>query len=393
MNARRLKNELVNLIALRVILGRVNMKIAVLSSHTPSLFWFRMDMMKDFIKYGHEVIALGSDPEAKWKDKFKEYNIDYRQVLVERNGTNPLKDIETYRMLYKFMKKEKPDKVFAYQAKTIVYGSIAAKLNGITEVYTLIAGLGSIFRGTGFKNKIVKTIMKIEYWIACKCSKKVFFQNNDDKNEFIYNGLIKDNKIVIINGSGVNLDKFKPTPLPQEPAFLYIGRLIKDKGIIEYLEACKEVKEKYPNIRCLLVGPYDSNPSALKPEELETYINSGIIEYFGEQSDVRPFIAQCSTYILPSYHEGTPKTVLEAMAMGRAVITSNAPGCKETVTNGINGYLVEVKGIKELVGKMEYLISNTEINQIMGTASLKIVKEKYDVKIVNKAIMQTIGLI
>lgn len=369
------------------------MKIAVLSSHTSSLFWFRMDMMKDFIKKGHTVIALGSEPEADWKGKFEEYNIDYRQLYVERNGMNPLKDLRTFRSMHEFMKKERPDRVFAYQAKTVVYGSIAAKINGISEVYPLIAGLGSIFRGKGFKNKTVKLIMKVEYWVACKCSKKVFFQNNDDKNEFIQNGLIKDDKTAIINGSGVNLEKFKPTLLPQEPVFLFIGRLIKDKGIMEYLEACKEVKAKHPNVRCLLVGPYDSNPSALKPEELGPYVESGIIEYFGEQSDVRPFIAQCSTYLLPSYHEGTPKTVLEAMAMGRPIITSDAPGCRETVIDGKNGYLVKVKDIQGLINKMEYLISNQDICKNMGIESEKIAREKYDVKIINQSIMQIMGLV
>ena len=158
----------------------------------------------------------------------------------------------------------------------------------------------------------------------------MFFQNNDDKNEFINNGLIKEDKVVIINGSGVNLEQFKPKPLPKDPGFLFIGRLIKDKGIMEDLEACKKIKDKYPIIRCLLVGPYDSNPSALKPEELNPYIDSGIIEYFGEQSDVRPFITECSVFVLPSYHEGTPKSVLEAMAMGRAIITCNSPGCRDS---------------------------------------------------------------
>ncbi|MDC3416606.1 glycosyltransferase family 4 protein [Aquibacillus salsiterrae] len=368
------------------------MKIAVLSSHTSSLFWFRMDMMKDFIENGHTVIALGSEPEAEWKKKFEEYNIDYRQLYVERNGMNPLKDLKTLRSLYTFMKKERPDKVFAYQAKTVVYGSIAAKLNGVSEVYPLIAGLGSIFRGEGFKNKIVKTIMKIEYWAACKCSKKVFFQNQDDKNEFIQNGLVKDKKTVIINGSGVDLEKFKPTQFPEEPAFLYIGRLIKDKGIKEYLEACKEVKVKHPKVRCLLVGPFDSNPSALKPDELKPYIENGVIEYFGEQRDVRPFISQCSTYVLPSYHEGTPKTVLEAMAMGRSIITSDAPGCRETVIEGLNGYLVKVKDVKGLTNKMEYMISNRGICKNMGQESEKIAREKYDVKVVNQSIIQTMGL-
>lgn len=368
------------------------MKIAVLSSHTSSLFWFRMDMMKDFIENGHTVIALGSEPEAEWKKKFEEYNIDYRQLYVERNGMNPLKDLKTLRSLISFMKKEKPEKIFAYQAKTVVYGSIAAKINGISEVYPLIAGLGSILRGQGFKNNLVKKIMKVEYWAACKFSKKVFFQNQDDKNEFIVNGLIKNDKAVIINGSGVNLKKFKQTPLPEDPTFLFIGRLIKDKGIMEYLEACKEVKARNPNVRCLLVGPFDSNPSALKPDELKPYIESEVIEYFGEQSDVRTFISQCSTYVLPSFHEGTPKTVLEAMAMGRSIITSDAPGCRETVIEGLNGYLVKVKDIKGLINKMEYLISDRELCKNMGQESAKIAREKYDVKVVNKSIIQTMDL-
>ena len=162
---------------------------------------------------------------------------------------------------------------------------------------------------------------------------------------------------------------------------------------MEYLEACRIVKSQYPKIRCLLVGPYDSNPSALKPEELKPYIDNGIIEYFGEQSDVRPFIAQCSSYVLPSYHEGTPKTVLEAMAMGRSIITSDAPGCRETVIDGYNGYLVEVGDIHAIVDKMKYLISNPNLCKKIGGASLEIAKEKYDVRKVNQVILQTMGLI
>jgi glycosyltransferase involved in cell wall biosynthesis len=364
------------------------MKIVVLSSHTPSLFWFRMDMMKDFIKNGHKVIALGPEPESEWKKSFEEHNIEYRQIFVERNGLNPLRDLKTLKDLSVFMKKVKPDKIFTYQAKTIIYGSIAAKLNGIKEVYILIAGLGSIFRGKGYKNNIIKSILKLQYWTACKFSKKVFFQNQDDKNEFIHNGLVNEEKTAIINGSGVNLDKFKPTSLPQVTTFLFIGRLIRDKGIMEYLEASKKVKEKYKQIRFMLVGPFDSNPTALKPEELSSYIDSGIIEYFGEQSDVRPYLSQCNTFVLPSYHEGTPKTILEAMAMGRSIITSDAPGCRETVKDGLNGYLVKVKDIEDLANKMELFINNPETSKLLGSESIKIVEEKYDVKIVNKVIME-----
>lgn len=368
------------------------MKIAVLSSHTPSLFWFRLDMMRLFIEYGHQVFALGPEPSIEWEAKFKDNGIDYRQIFVERNGTNPFSDLRTYRDLYRFLEHEKPDKVFCYQAKTILYGSLAARFNEISDVYPLIAGLGSIFIGTGLKHRIYKTIIKAGYRMACSSSKKVFFQNEDDKAEFVKNGLVDIQKTVIINGSGVNLDKFRAVEMPPKPAFLLIGRLIKDKGIMEYLEACKVVRDKYPSVRCLLVGPYDSNPSALKPEDLQPYIDSGIIEYCGEQSDVRPYIAMCSTYVLPSYREGTPKTVLEAMAMGRAIITSNAPGCKETVIDGENGFLVKVKDASDLAEKMEYLILNPETCRIMGEKSLVIAKEKYDVNFVNQRIMEAMKL-
>lgn len=369
------------------------MKIAVLSSHTSSLFWFRMDLMKDFIQQGHTVIALGPEPAMEWENRFKKHGVQYKQLYVERNGINPFRDLRTYRELKHFMKNEKPDKIFAYQAKTVIYGSLAAKASGITEIYTLIAGLGSIFRGNGLKNSMIKLIMKIEYRLACNACKKVFFQNKDDKNEFVEHGIINPDKIVIINGSGVNLDNFKPVPLPDKPAFLLIGRLIKDKGVMEYLKACERIKEEYPDIRCLLVGPYDSNPSGLKKEELQPFLDKGIIEYFGEQTDVRPYITQCSTYILPSYHEGTPKTVLEAMAMGRSIITSDAPGCRETVTDGRNGYLIPIKDIDTLVKRMKTLIEDQDTNKKMAEYSLKLAKEKYDVKLVNQSIMDTMDLI
>ncbi|MDN6291319.1 MAG: glycosyltransferase family 4 protein [Alkalibacterium sp.] len=368
------------------------MKIAVLSSHTSSLFWFRMDMMKDFIKKGHTVIAVGSESETDWKGKFEKNGIEYKQIYVKRNGINPINDMKTYLNLRRFMKKEIPDKVFAYQAKTVVYGSLAARATGITEIYPMIAGLGSIFRGEGFKNKAIKAIMKLEYRAACKVSKRVFFQNNDDKNEFINNGLIKEEKTTIVNGSGVNLNDFQPEPLPKEPVFLFIGRLIKDKGILEYLQACEQIKQEYPKVRCLLVGPYDSNPTALKAEELSYYTDQGIIEYFGEQNDVRQYIKQCSTFILPSYHEGTPKTILESMALGRSIITSDAPGCRETVQDGYNGYLVPVREIDSLVGKMKILIEDVSKRNSMGKRSLNIAREKYDVKIVNQSIMKTMKL-
>lgn len=367
------------------------MRIAVLSSHTPSLFWFRMDMMQDFMALGHEVIAVGNEPEEKWKGVFKEKNIEYRQADISRNGTNPIKDLKTYISLKNILREIKPEKIFAYQAKTVIYGSLAANSLGIKEVYSLIAGCGSIFISKKLLAKFLKPILKLEYKIALKYNKKVFFQNIDDVLLFSSMGIVPKEKTVIINGSGVDVEKFSKREFPSEFAFLNISRLIKDKGIVEYLEAARIVKSQYPNVRFLLVGPFDSNPSSLKKEELDLYVSRGIVEYFGEQADVIPFIEQSSVYVLPSYREGTPKTVLEAMSCARPIITTDAVGCRETVINGLNGLLVPIANIDALVNAMIWMIENPQNLGEMAEASRKIAVDKFDVHKVNKVIMQTMN--
>lgn len=368
------------------------MKIAVLSSHTPSLFWFRMDMMLSFKALGHEVIAIGNESEDKWSDKFENQGIKYIAADISRNGTNPLKDLKTLKSLKVILKQEKPDKIFTYQAKTVIYGGIAANMLGITEVYPLIAGIGSVFLSNDIKSKIVRFILKTEYRFAMRKSPNIFFQNTDDVKVFTDNKIIRQEKTVILNGSGVNLEKFTQKPLPDGITFLCISRLIKDKGVYEYLKAARIVKEKHPDARFLLVGPYDSNPSALKPEELQPYIDDGIIEYFGEQSDVRPYLEMCNVFVLPSYREGTPKTVLEAMATGRAIITTDATGCRETVVNGKNGYLVPIKDVDALSGAMVDLIENPDKIPQMAESGLQMVRDKFDVNIVNNKINSTMRL-
>lgn len=365
------------------------MKIAILSSHTPSLFWFRIDMMQEFLNLKHEVIAVGNEEEDIWKAKFEALGIKYRKAEIQRNGTNPFRDLKTLRSLKKIIKEEKVDKIFTYQAKTVIYGGIAAKK---IETYPLIAGVGSMFLSHSLKAKIIRWILKIEYKIALKRAQKVFFQNQDDVKIFVEKKIVDKNKIVMLHGSGVNLQKFEPQPLPEKIAFLCISRLIKDKGIYEYLQAAEIVKKRYPNVRFLLVGPFDSNPSALKDEELKPYIASGTIEYFGEQLDVRPYLAQCSVYVLPSYREGTPKTVLEAMASFKAIITTNAPGCRETVEDNKNGFLVPIKNVQVLAERMCELINNPERIAEMAKEGRKLVEEKFDVKKVNKIILGAMNL-
>lgn len=368
------------------------MTVLVLSSHTQSLFWFRLDMMKTFISRGAKVVAVGSESFDVWGEQFAKEGIEYRKIPVSRNGLNVIGDIKTFLALRRLIKEFKPDKIFTYQAKTIVYGTLAARSVGNIEVYPLVAGLGSIFRGKGVKNKVVKLILSIQYRLAFKYAKKVIFQNNDDKSELIRLGLLPECKTCIIHGSGVNTQRLLPVELPEKKAILFIGRLIGDKGVREYLALSKRLISTRKDIRCLLVGPYDTNPSAITPEELKPYIDDGIIEYFGEQKDIQPFMRQCSVYVLPSYHEGTPKTVLEAMSMGRPIVTTDAPGCRETIEDGENGYLVPIKDVDALEQAVTKIIDNPELISKFGKRSRQIAESKYDIAKVNGSILKIMSV-
>ena len=369
-----------------------SMKIAVLSSFTTSLFWFRIDMMKSFLEAGCEVLAVGDGAESEWAERFAQLGIRYRAIPVSRNGTNPLSDMKTLAALNRLLREEKPDKIFAYQAKTVIYGGIAASLNGIREFYPLIAGVGSVFLGNSPRQKLIRGILVAEYRLGLSRAPKVFFQNRDDLQVFTGHGILPAHKAVMLHGSGVNVEKFTPAPLPEEPCFLCISRLIRDKGVVEYLEAARKLRRRRPQVRCVLVGPFDTNPSAITPGQLQRYIDDGSVEYAGEQRDVEPFLRACTAYVLPSYREGTPKTVLEAMACGRPAITTDAPGCRETVTDGVNGWLVPVKDVDAIVAAMEKILDEPQKTAEMARAARAICEERYDVRKVNRKIRQTMQI-
>ena len=368
------------------------MKIAILVCYNPTLVNFRLDMMLEMVRLGHRVVAVGNESDDKWSGILQPYGIEYRYVRMQRNGLNPVWDFVSFVQLVNLLKKEKPDRVFTSQAKMVLYGGLAASFLGIREVYPLIAGLGSVFLSSGMAGRILKKILMSGYRLSLRRSPSVFFQNKDDASFFVDNRIVPSEKIVFLNGSGVNLDRFARQPFPRTFGFLCVCRIIRDKGVLEYLSACRMVKKQHPDIRCLLVGPFDSNPSALKPGELQPYLDDGSVEYFGEQTDVRPYLAQCNVFVLPSYREGTPKSVLEAMSCGKAIITTDAPGCRETVTEGKNGFLVPVKDDKAIAGKMLFLYRNPDICAQMGDASRQIAERRFDVRLVNQIILHTMRI-
>ena len=292
------------------------------------------------------------------------------------------------------MRSIKQDAFLGYTIKPVLYGSLAARLAGISGIFSIITGLGYAFSRGDSRQRFAGIIAQFLYKISLSCNQKVYFQNPDDRNLFKELGFLRGaDQVVLINGSGVDVSFFKKTPFPTGVSFLLIARLIKDKGIIEYVEAARIIKAKYPGVLFRLVGWFDDNPTSIKKEDLDLWMEDGIIDYLGRLEDVRPAITASSVYVLPSYREGTPRTVLEAMSMGRPVITTDAPGCRETVIDGENGFLIPIKDVNALVQAMERFILQPELVVKMGKRSREIAEVKYDVHKVNTVIMQAMGLL
>lgn len=365
------------------------MKILVLAGFSKSLTNFRKELLIKMVQQGHEVVAVG--PEDDCMEELYNIGVRFVQVKFDRLATNPFNDLKLLIKLIKLMYKEQPDVYFGYTIKPVIYGSIAAKLAGVKNRYSMVTGLGSVFIDGNIKIYI-KLIVKALYKIGFACDDRVFLQNSDDIRDFVKMDLISENKCCMINGSGVNLEYYNVSPLPKENVFLFVGSVMGNKGVNEYMKAASLVKQKIKDVHCWIVGPMDNRLTGITEAEMRPYIEEGSIEYLGSTEDVRPYLDKCRFYVLPSYREGTPRSVLEAMSKGRPIITTNAPGCKETVIDGINGFLVPVRDSVTLARKMVWMIENPNKVEIMARESLRLVREKYDVNVVNDYMMNIMKL-
>lgn len=342
---------------------------------------FRGDLIKLIISKGYEVIVTG--PNRDNVEKIEALGARFVEIPMDKNGVDPVKDIRYEKALYKLFCEEKPDAVLGYTSKPVIYGSIAAKRAGVKKITAMITGLGYAFTSQTKKAKIIRTIMSVLYKRAMSSADTVIFQNPDDMEQFTSLGLVKKEKCKLVAGSGVNMERFHPLPYPEKTTFFMLSRIMNSKGIREYLEAAKIVKEKYPDTHFMLLGACEGIQDSIGPEELKKYTDSGIIEHFGETENVPPYYGKCSVYVLPSYREGTPRTILEAMATARPIITTDAPGCRETVKDGENGFLVPVKDAKALSDKMLWFVEHPEKIEEMGKKSLEYCLEKFEVGKVN----------
>lgn len=347
---------------------------------------FRASLIEAMVAEGCDVVAVA--PDDAYSARLSELGCRFVALPIDNQGTHPLRDLLLFFRFWLLLRRERPDVLFAFTVKPNIYGSLAAGLLGITVVNN-IAGLGAVFIKGGWLVRIVRSL----YRLALRRSAKVFFQNGDDRTLFIDAGLVNPEQAELLPGSGIDLTHFCSYEKSSIPSasfsgrpfrFLLIARMLRDKGVVEYVAAAKQIRAHWPNVECGLLGFLDvQNPAAISTEEMNAWVADGDVRYLGVSDDVRLEIAQADCIVLPSYREGTPRTLLEAAAMAKPIITTDAVGCREVVDDGVNGYLCEVRDVNDLAAKMHAMLGLTVAERAaMGAAGRKKMELEFDEKIV-----------
>lgn len=376
-------------------------KIFLIGTTASNLYLFRKDFILECLEKGYAVYALVSEYDDDWLNKIKNLGAEVITYKLSRSGLNPLNDLRTLFELKAIISRYNPNLVFSFFTKPVIYGSLAARLSKVPNVVGMIEGLGSPFTehstGQSLKMKLVQFFQVSLYRIVFPFIDKIIFLNEDDPKDLIHSKKIyhRKNAIHVVGGIGLNLQDYPYEKWNESNnvSFVIVARLLVEKGIYEYLEAAKIVKAKYPNASFKVIGGLDTqNPSGLSQQELDTVIQSKVIDYKGFTNEIAKELKDSSVFVLPSYREGVPRSTQEAMAVGRPVITTDVPGCRETVINGLNGFLIPKWNVNALVDKMIYFIEHPEQINRMGYESHKIACEKFDVNIVNKKLFKIMGL-
>ena len=371
-------------------------RFAIISNQSFSLLNFRGPLIKELVCRGIKVFTLAPDFDEESRASLQALGAEPVDYSLSRVGMNPLRDLKDMMCLIRRLKMIRPDIVLSYTIKPVIYGTLAARFAGAPRSYAMIEGLGFAFTVDGtsnFKKRMLRMVMYMLYRAAFKSVIKVFFLNKDDIEEFQDMQLVRPGKVVNLGGIGVDLEQFCPAPLVNSPpVFLLVARLLREKGIHDFVEAARQVKACHPQARFLLVGGVDLNPGSLTQAELEEWVKQGIIEWLGHRNDVRSWIAQANVFVLPSYREGMPRSTQEAMAMGRPVITTDAVGCRDTVVHGVNGFLVPVRNPGALATAMETFIRYPNLIELMGKQSRRFAEEHFDVYKINAIIIEAMEL-
>lgn len=356
-------------------------RILILANFDVGLYKFRKELIQEMLKKDYEVYI--SLPDGELVRKLEKMGCKFINTPVDRRGINPKTDAKLMFFYRKLIKKLHPDLVITYTIKPNIYGGLMCRMLRVPYVVN-ITGLGTAFQS----ENIVKKIVTFLYKIALKKAKVVFFENVGNKQIFLDLHILKESQICVLNGAGVNLGEypFCEYPSENETRFLFIGRVMKEKGVDELFEVAEKLRKKYSNVFFDIVGPMEDDYK----ERIDELVQRGIVIYHDYQKNVKPYIEKCHCFVLPSYHEGMANTLLEAGAMGRPLITSNIHGCLEAVEEGKNGYLTEVKNAESLFWQMEkFLGLSYKERKGMGQASREVVQEKFDKrKVVGKTMRE-----
>ena len=371
------------------------MNILILGSYGPSVINFRGKLIEEMIAAGHEVSVGVPGIDESLQISVEALGATLYETPLQRNNPGILSDLFYFYVLLKLIFKIKPELILTYTIKPNIWGALAACLLRVRS-FSLITGLGFAFVAPGenasFK-KLFPGIARGLYRVAVKLNQKVIFQNRDDHLDF-FSSKYSTNKIktAIVDGSGVDLQYFQRVPVRLQPKFLMIARLLNSKGVVEYATAARKIHDLYPGASVALLGPIDDGPDGVDAEFVDSLEQKGTLEYLGATDDVRPFLADASIFVLPSYREGTPRSVLEAMAMGRPIITTDAPGCRETIRDGVEGFLVEPRNSLQLAEAMVRFIEDPALIAEMSENAYDRAVKKYDVKLINDQMMRELGL-
>lgn len=348
----------------------------------------RSDLIRVLFSEGARVSAIV--PRGEGVDELRALGVVVYEWNVSEHGTNPLMEWKSFRHLKCLVKEARGDIVFNFTVKPVVYGSLAAGRARRCRIFSMITGRGYLFGGDSLKQRVMRRAVLPLYSRALRYNARVFFQNSEDMDFFVRRRLVTADQSVIIDGSGVDVEKFAPRPEEAVPGtFLLAARLLKEKGIVEYVAAARRLKAVYPDARFQLLGPFVTAPTGIRDETMREWESEGIIEYLGETSDVRPYLASSFVFVLPSYYgEGLPRVSLEALAMGKPIITTDWPGCREVVGRGPNGVLVPVRDSAALAEAMELFLKNPGLAAEMGRKSRMLAERRFDVRRVNATIVK-----
>lgn len=373
-------------------------RIAVVGSLTNAMLNFRSDLIRDMVAAGHTVYAFASDYDAKSQAEVEALGAIAVPYQLNRFSYNPFNDLLTSWQLYRLFKQLKIDVSFCYFVKPVLFGTLAAWLAKVPYRVAKIEGLGRAFidkpGGNGLVCRLIRQVQVQLYRFVLPKTHQVFLLNPDDYQDLIHHYDIPIPKLTILNGIGTCLQRYPYHPPQLEPIrFIFVGRLLQEKGIRYFLDAAKVIKAQYPRVEFVVVGEPDTAKGSISRDELTQHIDSGLIVYPGMVSNVVDWLAQASVFVLPSYYrEGVPRSTQEAMAVGLPVITTDMPGCRETVQHGNNGFLIPPHQVDALIDSMRYFVEHPEQIDSMGQCSRKLAEEKFDVVKINQQIIKAMGL-